>query len=85
MLEVVSARHIADYTIEVWFNDGNGGVVDLKDALWGPVFEPLRDLTQFCQFEVSPVMHTICWKNDADLAPEFLYEKLLKQSQSGCG
>lgn len=83
MLEVVSARHVADYVIEVWFNNGHGGIVDLKDALWGPIFEPLKDMAQFRQFEVSPVLHTICWKNDADLAPEFLHDKL--REQSGCG
>ena len=82
MLEVVSARHVANYAIEVLFNNGKGGIVDLKDALWGPVFEPLKDVSRFCQFEVSPVLHTIRWDNDADLAPEFLHQKLLEQSGS---
>ncbi len=80
MLEVVSARHVADYAIEVRFNNGQGGIVDLKDALWGPVFEPLKDVARFRQFEVSPILHTIRWENDADLAPEFLHQKLLEQS-----
>ena len=80
MLEVVSARHVADYTIEVWFNNGNGGIVDLQETLWGPVFEPLKDMARFRQFEVSPILHTIRWDNDADLAPEFLQDKLLEQS-----
>ncbi len=25
------------------------------------------------------VLHTVRWKNDADLAPEFLYEKMVQQ------
>ena len=83
MLEVVSARHVADYAIEVRFNNGQGGIVDLKDVLWGPVFEPLKDVARFRQFEVSPVLHTIRWDNDADLAPEFLHQKLLEQSGRG--
>ncbi len=83
MLEVVSARHVANYAIEVRFNNGQGGIVDLKDVLWGPVFEPLKDMARFRQFEVSPVLHTIRWDNDADLAPEFLHQKLLEQSGRG--
>ncbi len=83
MLEVVSARHVANYAIEVQFNNGQDGIVDLKDALWGPVFEPLKNVARFRQFEVSPVLHTIRWDNDADLAPEFLHQKLLEQSRRG--
>ena len=83
MLEVLSARHVENYKIDIRFNNGQGGIVDLREALWGPVFEPLQDLAQFSRFEVSPVLHTIRWDNDADLAPEFLQQKLLEQS--GCG
>jgi hypothetical protein len=43
------------------------------------MFEPLRDPTAFERFEVSPVLHTVRWENDADLAPEFLYEKMVEQ------
>jgi hypothetical protein len=25
------------------------------------------------------VLHTVRWENDADLAPEFLYEKMVEQ------
>ena len=81
MLEVVSARHVADYAIDVRFNNGQGGIVDLRDMLWGPMFEPLKDVARFRQFEVSPVLHTIRWDNDADLAPEFLHQKLLEQGE----
>ena len=46
------------------------------------MFEPLRDLRVFQKFEVSPVLHTIRWENDADLAPEYLYEKMVEQSNA---
>lgn len=42
MLEVVNAEYVGGYTIRVSFNDGESGEVDLADALWGPVFEPLK-------------------------------------------
>lgn len=82
MLEVTSAEYVDGYRVRVGFNNGQSGVVDLKDALWGPVFEPLKDPAVFRRFRVSDVVHTICWDNDADFAPEFLYEKMVEQSHA---
>ena len=82
MLEVTGAEYIEGYKIRVRFNNGDAGVVDLSDSLWGPMFEPLKDLGAFQRFTVSEVLHTLCWENDADLAPEFLYEKMLEQSHA---
>jgi len=79
MLEVVKARYHEGYCIGVEFNDGVAGVVDLSDALWGPVFEPLKDVERFKQFEVSDVLHTLAWENGADLAPESLHDRLANQ------
>ena len=82
MLEVTTAEYIESYKIRLRFNNGEGGVVDLKDCLWGPMFEPLRDVGVFKRFTVSQVLHTLCWENDADLAPEFLYDKMVEQSHA---
>lgn len=80
MLEVIKAEYIEEYRIQISFNNGASGVVDLKDALWGAMFEKLNDYNIFRKFEVSDVVHTIRWDNDADLAPEYLYEKMVEQS-----
>jgi len=79
MLEVVKARYHDGYCVWVEFNDGVAGLVDLSDALWGPVFDTLKDVERFKQFEVSAVLHTLAWENGADLAPESLYSRLAKQ------
>jgi hypothetical protein len=62
---------------KVWcrFSTGETGVADLKDTLWGPVFEPLKNLEEFRKFQLSSTLHTIVWENGADIAPESLYEK----------
>jgi hypothetical protein len=73
---VVDARYVQDYTIWVKFSDGSDGEVDLKAELWGPMFEPLKDLKQFRKFTVHPELHTIVWENGADLSPEFLRRSL---------
>ena len=80
MLEVTSAEYVGGYKIRVTFNTGQRGIVDLKDALWGPVFEPVKDPSVFQRFKVSETLHTICWENDADFAPEFLLERMVEQS-----
>jgi hypothetical protein len=82
MLHVTEVEHVDGFRIRLRFNNGAAGVVDLADALWGPVFEPLQDLRQFAKIELSPEMHTICWPNGADLAPEYLYETMLQQAQT---
>jgi len=73
---VTDARYVDKYTIWLRFSDGAEGEVDLKEELWGPVFEPLKDASRFRKFSVHPELHTIVWDNGADLSPEFLYSLL---------
>lgn len=61
------------------FHDGLCGIVDLESELWGPMFEPLKDLKLFRQATVHPELETIAWPNGADLAPEFLYRAAQEQ------
>ena len=79
MFEVTQAKYQDGYKIWVEFNDGVSGVVDLSETLWGPMFEPMKDVECFRRFEVSSILHTLVWENGADLAPEFLYDKLTSQ------
>lgn len=80
MLEVTAAQYLDGYRIRVRFNIGDEGDVELTDVLWGPVFQPLRDPEAFRRFQVSELLHTICWENDADLAPEYLFQKMVEQT-----
>jgi hypothetical protein len=80
MLEVTHARHLGGFRLEVAFSNGESGAVDLTDALWGPVFEPLRNPERFACFSLSPTLHTVVWENGADYAPEFLRAQMHAQS-----
>ena len=73
---VKRASYVRDYVIRIMFSDGAAGEVDFEKELEGEVFEPLRDLSYFKQFEVHPELHTLTWPNGADFAPEFLYDKI---------
>ena len=77
---VIEARHVQDYRVWLRFQDGTEGEIDLKDELWGEIFEPLKDLSFFKTLRVDPELHTIVWRNGADLAPEFLYQRLRPDS-----
>jgi hypothetical protein len=73
---VVEASYIGEYRIHIRFSDGAEGDVDLAEELYGEIFEPLRDVATFKKFQIHPEFRTLCWPNGADLAPEFLYEKV---------
>ena len=73
---VTKAEYKGDYRIWLKFNDGSEGVVDLKDELYGEMFEPLRDTTKFKSFRIDPELETLVWENGADFAPEFLRDHL---------
>lgn len=76
LLHVLEATHVHDYVLRLRFNDGTEGEVDLNDELWGEMFAPLRDPEAFKRFRVDPEMQTLVWDNGADLAPEFLHQRM---------
>lgn len=76
MIYVTEARYLHDYVVWLRFSDGTSGEVDLADDLHGPMFEPLRDLDRFRTGRLDPEMDTIAWENGADLAPEYLRERV---------
>lgn len=71
---VTDAKYVKDYIVSILFNDGKKGEVDLSSELDGEIFEPLKNVEYFRQFQIRG--HTLSWDNGADFAPEFLYEKL---------
>ena len=90
LLEVSSANYIKDYQIHLEFNNGYETIVDLENTLLNEkrkIFSPLIDKEYFKNFSLC--FNTICWENEADFAPEFLYElgeaQELKQASFCCG
>ena len=71
-LEVSKASYLGDYRILLTFNNDETKVVDLQNELNGIVYEPLRQLDYFKNFQIK--YNTIEWENGADYAPEYLYE-----------
>lgn len=72
--DIVSAKYLGEFKIQLEFKDGKGGIVDLANHLTGPIFEPLKDPENFSRFMVHPELGILTWPNGADLAPEYLYK-----------
>ncbi len=73
---VTNAEYVKGYELEIHFNDGSSGCIDLEGYLDKPIFEPLNDVEFFRKFKLGS--WTVEWENGADFAPEFLYEKCRK-------
>lgn len=76
LCHITASRYVEAYKVWLRFSDGAEGVVDLSLDLKGPVFEPLRDVKVFSRVRLHPEFRTLVWPNGADLAPEFLRNKL---------
>lgn len=72
MLHVISVKYINDYYLQLSFDDGTRGNINLYKHLVGSVFEPLKDKNLFARVILDEELQTIVWSNGADFAPEFL-------------
>ena len=75
MDRVVEVVPLPDYRLQVRFQDGTEGTVSLKDELYGPVFEPLRDPDFFVKVMIDE-HGAVCWPIGADMAPDALYDDI---------
>ncbi len=73
VLEIIEAEYLHDYVISVKFNNDETLEVDLAPMIERdnmPVFEPLKNIEFFKSFHVD---FTLCWSDDIDVAPEYIY------------
>jgi len=76
MYDLIEAKHIDGYTLELLFEDGKRGRYDFSSyALKGGVFERLSDPAYFKRFTVNKELGVLCWPDGLDIAPETLYHK----------
>lgn len=81
LLEVNSAKYLEAYTVFLTFNNGFEAPADLRDTIFHDsrmIFHPLRQPSYFKQFMIK--YNSMCWDNEADFAPEFLYDLAHQQA-----
>lgn len=75
---VVYAKVTGPYRLWLVFSDGTSGDVDLKPHLkFTGVFKPLKDPGYFARAKLDPEAGTVVWPNEADIAPETLYDLIV--------
>jgi hypothetical protein len=75
-VDIISARYVDEYRIELIFENGRSGVVDFtKFISRGGAFSCLSDLDFFKRFQVNEELGVITWEEEIDVAPEILYSE----------
>jgi len=78
MVYITEAQYVDGYKLQLVFNNKKQGIVDLSDTIkhdHRPIFTELSDLKKFKRFRLEA--DTIVWENGLDIAPEYLYQKLI--------
>lgn len=74
--DVIEAKYIEGYKLELTFENGKKGIVDFKDYVKkGGVFSRFADIEYFRQFYINEEIGVLCWPDDVDIAPETLYHE----------
>jgi len=73
---VISVVPKDNYVLEIAFNNGESGLLDMKPYLDFGVFNRIKDYISFEKVFVA--FDTIEWESGADLDPEFVYAKCKK-------
>lgn len=75
MLKINKVSVIKKYCLELTFNDGVCGVVDLSDLVGKGVFDLWRDPQIFEQVQIG-AFGELVWLDKIDLCPDSLYLKV---------
>ena len=72
---VTAVRHLDAHVVELTFDDGTSGPLDLGWSLepYNGVMAPLRDVEFFRRVHLSEDGGTIGWPNGVELCPDVLY------------
>ena len=75
-ISVKSVRSLSEYQLLLTFENGEKKIFDMKPYLDKGIYKELKDESKFKTVRIS--FDSIEWCNNADIDPEFLYEKSKK-------
>lgn len=71
-LSVKEVKALDEYKLLLTFENGEVKIFDMKPYLDKGIFRKLKDISLFKSARVN--FDTVEWENEADIAPETLYE-----------
>ncbi|MCC4115954.1 DUF2442 domain-containing protein [Aromatoleum toluclasticum] len=82
MHDVTAVKVLTPPCLELQFDDGSTGIVDIGSIIgtFDGVFAPLSDDGYFRTVRVAPEFGTIVWPNGADLCPDMLYARVVRNA-----
>ncbi|AKX51342.1 hypothetical protein AKN92_07430 [Thiopseudomonas alkaliphila] len=79
LVRITSVKPLPNYILSLTFDDGVQGNICIKDRLFGPMFEPLKDPDFFAQVYLDE-FGAVAWPNCADLDTQLLHMKLKQRN-----
>jgi hypothetical protein len=77
MIHIISAELKNEYNVYIEFNNGKKGTINFRDILENDHREVIRELLNKELFKTLRVnLNTLCWDNEVDFAPDFLYVQM---------
>jgi hypothetical protein len=73
-MKIQYVKHTAGYSIEVGFEDGVNGVVDLSDFIGAGIFSVLKDPNQFAK--VYSTGYSVAWSDNLEIDAANIYSEL---------
>jgi hypothetical protein len=75
MVKITNVAVLKNYRLELAFNDGTRGVVDLSDLVGKGVFSLWQDPHIFEQVQIGPFGELV-WLDKIDICPDAVYLKV---------
>ena len=80
MVHIINAELKNDYNIFVEFNNGTKCTIDFQKILEEDHRKIIRELLDKKLFKTVKVnLNTLCWDNEVDFAPEYLYDQIIQK------
>ena len=77
MIRVIDAKLKSDYIVFIEFNNGVKGIIDFRKILEEDHRDIIKQLLDKKLFDTVKVnLNTLCWDNNVDFAPEYLYKQI---------
>ena len=73
-MKIKNVKYTGDYSIEVEFEDGINGIVDLSEFIGTGIFSILKDPLQFAK--VYTTGYSVAWSDDLEIDAANIYSEL---------